>query len=157
MHDATPGFERDVAEREITFWTNERAVLRDGKWLPIAKQDDASASFWREWLFLQLRSDWQVGGQSFTAGSLLATKLEDNLAGKATYEVLFAPSERISLASHAPTRHHVLLSTLDDIRSRIQVLTPGPSGWTREPLPGLPEIGEVGASRSTPTSRTSTS
>lgn len=145
MHDATPGFERDIALRGITFWTNEMAVLRAGKWLPIAKPDDANASLWREWLFLELRSDWQVGGQSFAAGSLLAAELEDNLAGKATYEVLFAPSERVSLAGHAPTRHHVLLSTLDNIKSRIQVLTPGPSGWTREELPGLPAIGEVGA------------
>jgi prolyl oligopeptidase len=146
MHDSTPGFERDFALRSITFWTNEIAILRDGKWVAIEKQADANASFWREWLFLDLRSDWQVDGRTFSAGSLLATKLEDSLAGKASYEVLFAPSERISLAGHAPTRHHVLLSTLDNIRSRIHVLTPGPDGWTRAELPGLPEFGEVGAS-----------
>ncbi len=145
MHDPTPGFERDVALRGITFWTNVMALRRDGNWLPIAKQEDANASFWREWLFLELRSDWQVGGKSFAAGSLLVTSLEDNLAGQAAYEVLFTPSERVSLAGHAPTRHHVLLSTLDNIKSRIHVLTPGPNGWTREELAGLPEIGEVGA------------
>jgi prolyl oligopeptidase len=75
----------------------------------------------------------------------LATKLEDNLAGKAAYDVLFVPSERVSLAGHAETRNHVLLSTLDNIRSRLHVLTPGPDGWTREELPGLPEFGEVSA------------
>jgi prolyl oligopeptidase len=146
FHDSTPGFERDVAQRGMTFWTNEMAVLRGGKWIPIVKQDDANAGFWREWLFLELRSDWQAGGQSFAAGSLLVTKLEDNLAGKAAYEVLFAPSERVSLAGFSPTRHHVLLSTLDNIKSRIHVLTPGLDGWTRAELPGLPEIGEVSAS-----------
>ena len=146
MHDSTPGFERDFAMRAMTFWTNEIAILRDGEWLPIDKPDDANASFWREWLFLDLRSDWHVGGRSFSAGSLLATKLDDSLAGAASYEVLFAPSERVSLAGHAPTRSHVLLSTLDNIKSRIHVLTPGPDGWKREELPGLPEIGEVEAS-----------
>jgi prolyl oligopeptidase len=146
MHDSTPGFERDVAVRGITFWTNEMAILRDGEWLAIQKQPDANASVFREWLFLELRSDWRVGGQSFAAGSLLATRLEDNLSGKAAYEVLFAPSERVSLAGHAPTRHHVLLTTLDNIKSRIHVLTPGPDRWTRAALPELPEIGEVGAS-----------
>ncbi|HEX6885338.1 MAG TPA: prolyl oligopeptidase family serine peptidase [Planctomycetota bacterium] len=146
MHDSTPGFERDIAARGITFWTNELSVLRDGAWVPIQKQEDANASLWREWLFLELRSDWQVGGQTFQAGSLLATKLADNLAGRAAYEVLFAPSERVSLASHQPTRHHVLLATLDNIKSRIHVLTPGPDGWTRAELSGLPEIGEVSAS-----------
>ena len=146
VHDSTPGFERDLAVRGITFWTNEIAILRDEKWVPIAKQDDANADLWREWLFLELRSDWTVNGHSFSAGSLLATKLEDNLAGKAAYEVLFEPTERVSLAGHQATRHHVLLSTLDNIKSRIHVLTPGPDGWTRAELPGLPEIGEVDAS-----------
>ena len=85
-----------------------------------------------------------MGGQSFQAGSLLATRLADNLAGRAAYEVLFAPSERVSLAGHQPTRHHVLLATLDNIKSRIHVLTPGQGGWTRTELAGLPDLLEGG-------------
>jgi len=145
-HDSTPGFERDFAMRGITFWTNEMSVLVEGAWKRVTKPDDANASCWREWLFLELRTDWQAGGKSFAAGSLLATKLADNLAGTAAYDVLFEPSERVSLTGHSPTRHHVLLATLDNIKSRLWVLTPGESGWTRAPLEGLPEFGEVGAS-----------
>ncbi len=145
-HDSTPGFERDFALRGLTFWTNEMALLRDGKWLPVHKPDDANASFWREWLLLELRSDWQTGDAIFAAGSLLATRVEDHLAGRGAFEVLFTPEERVSPAGYAPTRHHLLLSTLDNIKSRIHVLTPGPDGWTRAELAGLPEIGEVGAS-----------
>jgi hypothetical protein len=44
VHDSTPGFERDLAVRGITFWTNEIAILRDEQWVPIAKQDDANAT-----------------------------------------------------------------------------------------------------------------
>jgi len=147
--DATPGFERDYLMRGITFWTNELSLgtEKDGAltWTPIDKPEDANANPHREWLFIELRSDWNVGGKTYAAGSLLANRLEDHLAGKRDFQVLFEPSERISLASYSPTRHHVILTTLDNVKSRLWVLTPGEKGWTREALEGLPEFGELGA------------
>ncbi len=62
--------------RRPTFWTNETFLRRDGKLVKIDKPDDARASFVREWLLLQLRSDWTVGGKTYAAGALLATNLE---------------------------------------------------------------------------------
>jgi prolyl oligopeptidase len=146
MHDATPGFERDVLMRGLTFYTNEMSIWRDGNWVKLQKPDHAQASFWREWLFIEPRQDWTVDGRTFAAGSLVATKLDDNLAGKARYEALFTPEERVSLVGQAPTRNHLILATLDNIKSRLWILTPGASGWTRAELEGLPEFGEVSAS-----------
>ena len=74
------------------------------------------------------------------------TDLEQHLAGEGSFEVLFRPSERVSLSSFSPTRNHLLLTTLDNVRSRIHVLTqPTEAGepWTREPLEGLPEFGQL--------------
>ena len=144
--DLARGFERDYVMRGIAFWTNELYLGKGAGWVRIDKPDDANASFHREWLFLELRSDWEVGGRRYAAGSLLATRLEDFLGGKRAFDVLFEPSERVSLAGHAPTRNHVILSTLDNVKSRLLVLTPGPEGWTRGALEGLPEFGELGAS-----------
>jgi prolyl oligopeptidase len=145
-HDATPGFERDYLYRGITFWTNEFSLLVDGEWVRIEKPDDAKPDLHREWLLLELRSDWNVGGTTYKAGSLIAKRLAEHLAGEGEFEVLFEPSERVSLKGFAPTRRHVLLTTLDNVRSRATVLTPGPEGWTRRPLEGLPEFGELGLS-----------
>ncbi|MBM3984902.1 MAG: S9 family peptidase [Planctomycetes bacterium] len=145
-HDATPGFERDVAVRAPTFFTNEMFLWRDGAWVKVDKPDDAEATPWREWLLVQPRTDWSVGGQTFPAGSLLATKLADNLAGTARYELVFAPTERVSLSGYSPTRNHVILSTLDNVKSRLAMLTPGAGGWTRTPIEGLPAFGQLGAS-----------
>lgn len=145
-HDSTPGFERDFAARAPTFFTNEMFLRQGEAWVKIAKPDDAQASTWREWLFIEPRKDWTVNGTTFAAGSLLVTKLADNLAGTAKYEVLFAPTERISLSGFSPTRNHVILATLDNVKSRLAMLTPGASGWTRTPIEGLPEFGQLGAS-----------
>ena len=150
VHDSTPGFERDLAVRGITFWTNETSILRDGKWAAIQKPEDANATPYREWLFLELRSDAKLGGQDFAAGSLLVSKLEDNLAGKAQYEALFTPSERVTFAGFSPTKNHLILTTLDNIRSRLTVLTHTEKGWTRTPLEGFPANGELGASAINP-------
>ena len=97
FRDLTTGFERDIVVRRPTFWTNETFLRRDGKLKKIDKPDDARASFVREWLLLQLRSDWTVGGKTYAAGALLATKLESFLNGDRVFEVLFEPAERKSL------------------------------------------------------------
>jgi prolyl oligopeptidase len=143
FRDLTPGFERDVVVRRPTFWTNETFLRREGTLKKIDKPDDARVSLIREWLCLQLRSDWTVAGKTYAAGALLATNLEKFLNGDRVFDVLFEPAERRSLVGFSPTRHHVLLTELDNVRSRIYVLTHGEQGWHREPLPGVPDFGEV--------------
>jgi prolyl oligopeptidase len=58
--------------------------------------------------------------------------------------VLFEPSERVSLKSFSPLRNHVLLTTLDNVRSRCYAVSHTEDGWMRRPIAGLPDIGQVG-------------
>jgi prolyl oligopeptidase len=138
--DLTPGFERDVITRRSTFFTSEVFLRRDGRLVKLDKPDDASASFHREWLLLRLRTDWTVGGKTYPAGALLAIDLEAFLKGDRGFDILFEPTERKSLASFHPTRHFILLDELDNVRSRIEVLSRRDGRWHREPMPGLPEF-----------------
>ena len=147
FRDLTPGFERDFVIRSTTFWTSEYFLRRDGKLIKIEKPDDARPSLHREWLLLHLRSDWSVAGKTYPAGALIATDLEAYLKGTRKFDVLFEPTERKSLAAFGTTstRHHLLLNELDNVRSRVTVLTHQDGRWLREPLPGLSEFGEVSA------------
>ena len=150
-HDATKGFERDWINRAPTFYTSQLFLVRDGALVRIDKPDDANVSAFREWMYVELRSDWTVGTRTWKSGSLLAIRLEDFLAGGRAFDLLFEPTARTSLSGFAPTRHHVVVSTLDNVRSRIEVLTPprkagDPKGWARTALPGLPALGTVGVS-----------
>lgn len=144
--ELTEGFERDWLYRSETFWTGQAYLLRDGKQIKIEVPDDANLTTFREWMFVELRSDWTVGGRTWKQGSLIGTRLEDFLAGSRSFDLLFEPTERVSLASMVLTRHHVVLRLLDNVRSRVEVLTPGKKGWERSNLPGLPEMGNVGVS-----------
>ncbi len=141
--DLTPGFERDFVQRGITFYTNELYLLRGGRAVKLDKPDSADATVFREWLFLQLRDDWTVGGRTWPAGALLAADLEKFLGGERRFDLLFEPGPRKSLEAFAPTRHHLLVNELDDVRNRLYVLTPGSGGWRREPLRAAPELETV--------------
>ncbi|MCA8977377.1 MAG: S9 family peptidase [Planctomycetes bacterium] len=145
-HDQTSGFERDLVFRGITFYTNELFLLVDGKPRKIEKPDSATATLHREWLLIQLRDDWVIGDSGYPAGALLACRLDDFLDGSRVFDVLFEPTDRSSLAGFSPTRNHVLLNILDNVKNRIFVLTHDDAGWRRETLPGLPRFGTVSAS-----------
>jgi prolyl oligopeptidase len=141
--DRTPGFERDLIVRATTFFTNEIMIARDGAYVRFDKPASALLSLHRDLAFIALRDDWDVGGARHPAGSLLAIDCDAFLAGVRDFAVLFAPGERTHLHDYAPTRHHVLLNELDNVRNRIVVLTRDGSGWRREPLPGLPALSTV--------------
>jgi prolyl oligopeptidase len=141
--DTTPGFERQGIMRAMTFYSSEMYLLQDGKLVKVDKPDSANANLHREWLLLELRDDWTVGGKTWAAGSLLATRLDDFMAGKREFEALFTPTDRSSLAGYSPTRNHIIVNELDNVKNRVYVWTPGEQGWKREALPGLPEFGTV--------------
>jgi len=141
FRDLTPGFERDFVVRRLAFYSSEWFLWRDGTLLPIEKPADANVRIYREWLLLELRSAWDVGGTTHPAGSLLAVDLEKFLEGDRSFHVLFTPTPRTSLKAVAATHRRLLLTTLDNVRSRISVLEPRDGGWQETPLPGVPEIG----------------
>lgn len=145
MHDDTPGFERDFVSRTIAFYNNELFLIgADGALTKIDAPNSAEKGVRREWLTLELREPWTVGGKTYAAGSLLATKFDDFMAGKREFDVLFAPTDTTSLAGAAWTRNHVVLNVLDDVKNRLKVLTHGKDGWTRSDFVGAPAFGTIG-------------
>jgi len=144
--DFTPGFERDVVYRGPTYFTNETFLRRGDRLVKIEKPDDADVGFFREWLLISLRTDWTVGGKTWPAGALLATRLDDFLAGQRALTLLFEPTPRKSLASYTTTRGAILLDELDNVRSKLYLARFENGAWTRTAVPGLPEFGNIEAS-----------
>ena len=145
MHDDTPGFERDFVSRTIAFYNNELFLIgADGALTKVDAPNSAEKGVRREWLTLELREPWTVGGKTYTAGSLLATKFDDFMAGKREFDVLFAPTDTTSLAGVAWTKNHVVLNVLDDVKNRLSVLTHADGQWKRSEFVGAPAFGTIG-------------
>lgn len=146
-HDDSPGFERDFVSRSLAFYNNELYLLGpQDKLTKIDVPNSVNKSVFHEYLMLELREAWEVGGKTFTAGSLLISNLDDFLAGSRDFEVVFQPTDHSSLASFSPTKDHVLLNVLEDVKNRVYVLSKTEHGWHKEPLAGAPQFGTVSVS-----------
>ncbi|MDR2871398.1 MAG: prolyl oligopeptidase family serine peptidase [Xanthomonadaceae bacterium] len=135
--DDTPGFERDFVSRTLAFY-NDELYLRghDGALVKIDVPNSAGKGVHREWLTLELREPWTVAGKTYAAGSLLAARLDDFIAGRRDFDVLFEPTSTTSLAGITWTRQHLVLNVLDDVKNRLDIMTPAAAGWERRPFSG---------------------
>ena len=136
--DLTPGFETEFVCRGRDFFNEERYIRRAGELIPLDLPTDAGFAVHRGRLFVAPRADLETDGRTWPAGSLLAIGLDRFLAGARDLAMLFAPAEGRVLAGFSPTRNHVLVNILDNVRHRIEVATPGAAaaGWSVAPLPG---------------------
>ena len=147
IHDDTPGHERDFVSRTIAFY-NDELYLRgnDGRLTKVDVPNSVNKGVVREWLTLELREPWTVGGKSYRAGSLLVAKFDDFMKGAREFDVLFEPSDTTSLVGASWTKRHVVLNVLDDVKNRLSVMTPGADGWTKSEFTGAPDFGTLAVS-----------
>ncbi|CAN7151135.1 prolyl oligopeptidase family serine peptidase [Pseudoxanthomonas sp. LjRoot143] len=146
-HDDTPGFQRDFVSRTLAFYNDEMYLRgKDGTLTKIDAPNSANKGAFREWLTLELREPWTVEGKTYAAGSLLAAKFDDFMAGKRSFDVLFEPTMTTSLAGMSVTKNHVVLNVLDDVKNKLSVLTPSATGWKRGEFVGAPSFGTVSVS-----------
>ncbi|MAA80080.1 MAG: S9 family peptidase [Deltaproteobacteria bacterium] len=142
-HSHLPGYERTLVYQTITFYTN-RIFLKTPKGLvALEKQDSAMLRLWKNHVLLELREDWTVNDQTYKAGSLLTAPLKPWLKGTKKITVLFEPSDTTSLLTFTTTKDNVIISTLDNVQSKVVVATPSWRKWKQEPLQGIPQFGQV--------------
>ncbi len=136
--DRTPGYERTFVRRATDFFNDEVYQLcDDGELIRIDAPTDASVSVHRDWLLIELRTEWFTGTSAYPAGALLAADYTEFLSGTASLTVVFEPDAHTALHHHSWTRDRLVIVTLADVASRVEVVTPGT--WERTPVPGIPE------------------
>jgi len=147
--DHTPEGRYDVVTTTPVFFKGDHYLVLGDRKVKLDLQEDVSLrGFFKDHLLISLRSDWAAGGTTYLQDALLAIDLDDFLEGSRDFEVLFEPSERVSLSGVSTTRDSLLLSTLDNVRGRLHRMRFSEEGWTREevPLPGPGSARVVAAS-----------
>ncbi|WP_262847673.1 prolyl oligopeptidase family serine peptidase [Mumia quercus] len=153
FHDRTPGYERDWVVRATSFYTSERYLLTEGDGdtdgVTLTKldvPDSSETSVKRDQMLVELREDWEVGGASYAAGSLLAIGFAAFLDGARDFTVLYEPTPTSALAGYTFTANRLVLEVMTDVRSRLEILTPPaePGGeWDRVAARHVPELGTL--------------
>ena len=141
-HDATPGFARDFVARSPSFFTQEMSWLdANGGAHKIDVPDSAEVQVHREWLLVHLRKPWTVDGTTHPADAVLVTPFEAFTKGTPSWRTVFVPSPTASVQGISWTRDHLLLTVLDDVKTRLRVLTPDAGEWRERALVGAPTMG----------------
>lgn len=147
FHDDAPGFERNFVSRNLAFYNDELYLLdNNSKLIKIDVPNSASKSVFHQYLSIELRKPWEVGGKTYPAGSLLMANLDAFLKGDRNLEMVFEPSDTTALSSAGFTKDFAYINVLEDVKNRIYVLKPTDKGWVREPLKGAPSLGTVNIS-----------
>jgi prolyl oligopeptidase len=130
-------------QRNIDFWNSE-AYLRVGdKWVRIDAPLDATVTTVRGQLILQLKSDWKRPEVTYRAGSLIATGLDDFLAGKGRFETVFEPRERVALQAFDATKDVLVLDILDNVKGRVVEARREAGKWVSREV-AVPDASSIG-------------
>ncbi|QJE01672.1 S9 family peptidase [Massilia forsythiae] len=144
-HDPTPGFEHQFVRRQVDFYTSELFLREAGALVPVPKPFDADAFTVRDQVVIELRSDWDAGGRTWPQGALLAMDFTRFMAGERDFDLLFAPSPTTSMDGLTATRDALLLTVLDNVKSRIVELRLTADGWQRRDV-AAPSMGSLDVS-----------
>ena len=129
----------DLVIRIPAFYKQQTFLYLGDRLVRLEIPEDADLSgIFKDQVLFSLRTDWTVGDRTYRSGSLLAGDVDDFLKDRPAPQVLFEPSERVSLAGVGSTRDRVLVLALDNVRSRLTSHTLANGTWTRAqvPLPG---------------------
>ena len=133
--DFDHGRKRDFCVRRIDFERSEHFWRNGDKLVRVDKPDDADADTWDDELLLRLRSDWTVGSPAATykKGSLLVASFDAFMRGERTFQVLFEPTAKSSLAGWTGTKTRLFTNVLTDVKNQVSSFTrrPGDKGTTR--------------------------
>ena len=144
-HSFRPGSERDFITRAITFWTRETFLRAGDRLVKIDAPDDANVEVDGHTIFITLRTPWTVAGKTWPAGALLAADFVSYLKGARALEALFEPTPQTSLVHWTTTQHNLLLTVLDDVKTRVFELTQANGKWLKREVK-LPGVGTAFAS-----------
>ena len=138
LHDAQ-GETLTVFRRNLTFFENETYVrtARGVERLAVPAKSDV-VGLLRGRVLVQIAQDWTpvTGGTTFRQGSLLEMSLAEVIRDPAQLRpaVVFAPTAESFLQEVMTTRNELVLTTLEHVKGRAAVYTPGATGWTAHAL-----------------------
>jgi len=150
-HMAISGVADDTGAAPRVWIVDQIDFFNYGIWLRDAAGNmtklDLPTGIWmqahRDWFAMKLRKAWTIGGRTYATDTVLGISLSAFLAGSRDFAVLFEPAPRRALQGLFWAAGKLVLSILDELKPCFEICTPSAAGWSRETLPGLPEIGVV--------------
>jgi len=149
------GSYHEFQRRSLTFYTSATwyrspkdiktlsAADDDTPFVRVPIPDDASLGTFGKTALVTLRSEWTVGGATYTSGAMLSLDLKKCVAGDfSDVSVLFEPTPSRSLEAATETKDFLILKVLEDVKATLVVFRYEDGAWeARADSPEVP-VGE---------------
>jgi len=95
-------------------------------------------------IILQLRADWNIGGQTVQSGSLVSVNIQDAMGGLVAnnLRVVYAPSASVSIDDVEVGKDRIFISLLEDVKGKLVAATPSAKGWNITEI-AMPQNGSL--------------
>jgi prolyl oligopeptidase len=134
-----------------TFYEGTQYLYDKGKLVKFDIPADADLYLVRDQMIVYVRDPWTVGGTTWGTGSLVATSVDDFLAGKRDLKLVMKPGPRETINGIRATRDYLLINVLNNVRGELRRYSYGNGSWAFEKVPA-PDLGTVGIVSTTNTS-----
>jgi len=130
-------------EKPAFFETNGWLGDATGPKSRIELPPDAHWDVFGDWLVVKLRTPWSPAARTYEPDALLGIGLSAFQAGSRNFSILFEPAARRVLEGFFWNDGQLVLSILDNLKPRFEIVTPSPADWQHHTIGTLPATGVV--------------
>lgn len=135
-HLGAPNEPVDLVVEALTFWTARFFQIGGEAIRPLAIPASATVvDAFGGRLVLWLKDDWTTGARTFVAGSVVIADLSALHGDTGRIDLVLAPSPAAVVQEVNIVKDGILISTLENVRGRLQRFVPAGGGWQVEPVP----------------------
>ena len=128
----------DVVHRSPGFFTANRFLYaEDGNHRKIDIPDDSSFhGLMQGQMILELKSDWDVGDNTYAQGTLMSIDFDAFMDGDRDFSIIYVPTLRSAIARGgvATTRDYLIVNLLEDVTSKLVRYQFVDGAWVSTPI-----------------------
>ncbi|MCY1722874.1 prolyl oligopeptidase family serine peptidase [Prolixibacteraceae bacterium Z1-6] len=128
--------------QRTSFYSGSYYFIENGKLVKPNLPDDIELSgIFKKQVLFQLKSDWDVGKNSFKQGDMVSIAYDDLLKDGTNYILIISPDERSSITETNTTKNVLLVNMLNNVKSELYRYT-FTGSWEKQKI-DAPQFGNI--------------
>jgi len=131
-----------IITQRSSFYSGYYFIIENGELIKLDLPEDIELTgIFNKQVLLSLKSDWNIGENSFKQGDMVSIPYADLIKGETNYQLIVRPDDRSSIAETSATKNVLLVNMLNNVKSELYKYTYDGT-WKKEKI-DAPELGNI--------------
>lgn len=131
-----------IIMQRTSFYSGSYYVIEKGEVIELDLPADISlGNIFKKQVIFELKSDWEIGSNSFKQGDMVSIAYTDLIKGGTNYQLIVSPDERSSITETNTTKNALLVNMLNNVKSELYKYSFNGT-WKKEKI-DVPELGNI--------------